>query len=132
MTGQLTPRQTERLAATLAERRAALTRAIDNHVGQHARTRYNDLVGQVGDLEDHALAELLVDDELAGIQREISELREVQAAEDRLERGGCGTCIDCGGPIGFERLLAWPTATRCVPCQETHEQTRAHPDHPTL
>lgn len=132
MTGALTPRQTERLAAILAERREELTSAIDNHVGQHAWTRYSDLVGQVGDLEDHALAELLVDDELAGIQREISELRDVQAAEDRLERGECGTCIDCGGPVGFERLLAWPTAMRCVPCQETHEQTHAHPDHPTL
>ncbi len=132
MTGQLTPRQTERLAATLADRRTALTSAIDNHFAQHARTRYADLVGQVGDLEDHALAELLIDDELAGIQRELSELRAVQAAEDRLERGACGTCIDCGGPVGFERLLAWPTAIRCLSCQETHEQTLAHPGHPTL
>lgn len=132
MTGQLTPQQTERLAAVLAERRAALTSAIDSHFAQHEQTRYTDFVGQVGDLEDHALAELLVDEELAGIQREISELREVQAAEDRLERGTCGTCIDCGGPVGFERLLAWPTATRCLPCQETHEQMHAHPDHPTL
>lgn len=132
MTGQLTPQQTERLAEVLAEQRAALASTIDNHFAQHAQTRFTDLVGQVGDLEDHALAELLVDDELAGIQREISELREIQAAEDRLKRGHCGTCLDCGGPIGFERLLAWPTATRCVPCQEAYEKTHAHPDHSTL
>ncbi|MFW5970007.1 MAG: TraR/DksA family transcriptional regulator [Halofilum sp. (in: g-proteobacteria)] len=132
MTGRLTPEQTERLAHTLAERRAALTRAIDAHFAQHAQTRHADLVGQVGDLEDHALAELLVDDELAGIQREIGELRAIQAAEDRLERGVCGICIDCGESIGFERLLAWPTATRCLPCQEAHEKTQPRPDHPTL
>lgn len=132
MNGQLTPRQAEQLAAVLAEQRAALTSAIDNHFAEHAQTRYTDLVGQVGDLEDHALAELLVDDELAGIQREISELREIQAAEDRLERGHCGTCIDCGGAVGFERLLAWPSATRCVPCQETYERTHIQPDRSTL
>lgn len=132
MTEALTPRQTERLTAALAERRAELVSAIDDHVGQHAQTRYSDLVGQVGDLEDYALAELLVDDELAEIQREIGELREVQAAEDRLARGHCGTCDDCGGPVGFERLLARPTATRCVPCQEAHEQTQTRTEHPTL
>jgi RNA polymerase-binding protein DksA len=128
----LTREQTEKLAAVLAERRTNLIHGIDTHFAQHAETRYTDLVGQVGDLEDHALAELLVDDELTGIQREIGELREVQAAEERLQRGACGTCSDCGGPIGFERLLAWPTATRCVPCQQAHEQTHVHPEHTTL
>lgn len=132
MTGQLTQQQIEQLGAVLAERRATLTREIDAHFAQHGETRYTDLIGQVGDLEDHALAEMLVDDELAGIQREIGELRSIQAAEDRLARGTCGVCIDCGGSIGFERLLAWPTATRCVPCQEAHEQTHVHPEHTTL
>lgn len=132
MTGPLTPRQIERLAATLAERRAALTSEIDAHFAQHEQTRYADLIGQVGDLEDHALAEMLVDEELAGIQRELGELREIQAAEDRLERGSCGICTDCGATIDFERLLAWPTATRCVSCQDAHEKTHAQPGHPTL
>ncbi|MEF8833868.1 MAG: TraR/DksA C4-type zinc finger protein, partial [Halofilum sp. (in: g-proteobacteria)] len=66
------------------------------------------------------------------IQREIGELRETQAAEDRLERGTCGICSDCGEAIDFERLLAWPTATRCLSCQRTHERTHAQPGHPTL
>ena len=132
MTARLTPQQTERLAAVLTEQRAALTSAIDNHIAQHVQTRFTDLVGQVGDLEDHALADLLVDEELAGIQREISELREILAAEDRLGRGEYGICIDCGGQVGFERLLARPTASRCLACQETHENAQARPDHPTL
>ncbi|WP_067563233.1 TraR/DksA family transcriptional regulator [Halofilum ochraceum] len=132
MTARLTPQQTERLAAVLAGQRAALTRTIDHHIAQHAQTRFTDLVGQVGDLEDHALADLLVDDELAGIQREIGELREILAAEDRLGRGAYGTCIDCGEPVVFERLLARPTASRCLACQERHEKAQARPDHPTL
>lgn len=132
MSGQLTTRQTEQLARLLASRRAELTSAIDSHFAEHERTRYSDLVGQVGDLEDHALAELLVDDELAGIQREIAELRDVQAAEKRLALGTCGTCVDCGDAIDFERLCAWPTATRCIPCQQQHEKTHSQPGHPTL
>lgn len=132
MTTQLTPQQTEQLAALLGGQRRELADAIDSHLAQHAQSRYTDLIGEVGDLEDRALADLLVDEELAGIQRHISELREVQAALDRLERGSCGTCIECGGPVGFERLLAWPTATRCVSCQKAHEETHTRPGHPTL
>ncbi len=132
MNGQLTSAQTEQLARLLAERRAALTAAIDSHLEAQERTGYSDLVGQVGDLEDHALAELLVDAELAGIQREIADLRDVQAAEERLALGTCGTCIDCGEAIDFERLQASPTATRCLVCQKRHEKTHAQPGHPTL
>jgi phage/conjugal plasmid C-4 type zinc finger TraR family protein len=33
-----------------------------------------------------------------------------------------GTCRDCGRPIGEERLVALPSATRCVTCQAAWEQ----------
>jgi len=34
-----------------------------------------------------------------------------------------GDCPDWGGEIGFARLLAYPTAQRCTPCQDRHEKT---------
>ena len=34
-------------------------------------------------------------------------------------------CLDCDAEINEERLEAWPTASRCVDCQERHEELAA-------
>lgn len=49
------------------------------------------------------------------------ELRAVEAAEGRLRDGTYGLCIACLRPVSYERLLALPTAERCLSCQEYHE-----------
>ena len=33
-----------------------------------------------------------------------------------------GECRDCGEPIALARLSAYPTATRCLACQQRHEK----------
>jgi RNA polymerase-binding transcription factor DksA len=33
-------------------------------------------------------------------------------------------CVDCGASVGYERLEAYPTAKRCLACQQAHEKTR--------
>ena len=33
-------------------------------------------------------------------------------------------CIDCGEPIPKERLIAVPSARRCVECQQKYERQR--------
>lgn len=33
-----------------------------------------------------------------------------------------GLCEDCAEPIPVQRLEAWPTARRCVPCQVLHDK----------
>ena len=43
-------------------------------------------------------------------------LAAVDAALDRIERGGYGICQRCGQPIGEDRLAARPTATTCISC----------------
>jgi DnaK suppressor protein len=45
-----------------------------------------------------------------------SYVAELDRALERLEAGGYGVCLDCGGPIGVERLVARPAATRCIGC----------------
>lgn len=40
-----------------------------------------------------------------------------------LRDGRYGACADCGESIPVERLLAQPTALRCVRCQALTEQT---------
>ncbi|WP_323183142.1 TraR/DksA family transcriptional regulator [Paraburkholderia sp. CNPSo 3076] len=41
-----------------------------------------------------------------------------------MAAGRYGECVDCGGPIGCERLAATPYTARCVSCQTQFEQRR--------
>ncbi|MFB8386026.1 TraR/DksA family transcriptional regulator [Microbacterium sp. NPDC055910] len=54
---------------------------------------------------------------LAGLRADAARERdEVDAALARTGTEGFGICADCGAPIPLARLVARPTATRCVPC----------------
>ncbi len=44
------------------------------------------------------------------------ELAEVEAALMRIQEGRYGTCLNCGGPMGLQRLRAIPEARYCVAC----------------
>ena len=49
--------------------------------------------------------------------------REQSEQAARLRAAGkAGTCEDCGGPIGAERMEALPDSTRCVGCQAAWDQ----------
>lgn len=104
--------------------RAALLQTGDQH---HA-----DIAGTVHDLGDESVANLLTDLGTTLYQRHLQELREIQAARRRLAEGSINRCVECGGDIGFERLLAYPIATRCIACQERHEHAYAHEASPRL
>ena len=45
-----------------------------------------------------------------------ADLGALVSARGALTAGTYGRCGRCGGPIGFERLLALPTATTCMTC----------------
>lgn len=55
------------------------------------------------------------------VQRDIDELRQVQAALFRIDTGVYGDCVDCGESIAFERLHVQPAAERCATCQTLYE-----------
>jgi len=44
------------------------------------------------------------------------ELVDIDAALARIEEGGYGRCLACGGPMGLQRLRAIPEARYCVSC----------------
>ncbi|AOJ72522.1 MULTISPECIES: TraR/DksA family transcriptional regulator [Burkholderia] len=89
---------------------------------QRADEPYANLAGTAPDEGDEANANLFVDVDHALIGMKLAELRAVDAALERLARGGYGYCADCRQPIEYERLLARPTASRCAPCQHAHER----------
>src|SRR5262245_11570622 len=80
--------------------------------------KYADVAGQVNDTEDKALADLVVDVNNAEVTRDVEELRQIQSALERIATGDYGICIRCGAEIPRERLDVYPTAERCLSCQE--------------
>ncbi|MFH0898982.1 MAG: TraR/DksA family transcriptional regulator [bacterium] len=54
-------------------------------------------------------------------QSEIDELRNIEGALKRIEKGEFGYCIDCEAPISEKRLQNSPYAARCIVCQEEFE-----------
>ena len=118
------------IAARLRHRYAEIWTDVRRELQKHEGQRYEDLVQGAGDTVDDATADLLVDLNLAEIDRDIEELRAVHAAIARLERGEYGICQECGIEIAPARLEALPQAALCVECQARQE--RPVPSTPSL
>ena len=54
-------------------------------------------------------------------ERERQNLREIDAALDRIDEGSYGICEECSEPISEARLKALPYATLCVDCKADRE-----------
>ena len=94
---------------------------------------YVELLGRGGsDTGEEAVRDLLWGLNAILFDRHIREIREIEVARTRIREGEYETCADCGEEIGFERLQARPTATRCIHCQRQHERTRAFEAAPNL
>ena len=128
----LTPEQTQELHATVERRRAALRTEIDHDLDKVRSDRLEDLAGASPDAGDESVASLISDLDQADTSRDLSELRGLDVARERIADGSYGTCIECGGDIGFERLRANPAAERCIRCQTQYERTHASPTGSTL
>jgi DnaK suppressor protein len=128
----LTQQQTQELQAAIEQRRAALLHEIREDVERVRKDRFEDLAGAAPDAGDESVAALIADLDHADVGRDLSELRGLEAARTRLADGSYGTCANCGGEIGFERLRVNPAAVRCVECQRVHEKTYASPSGSSL
>jgi DnaK suppressor protein len=128
----LTAPQTDELKAQLGARTRDLATRVREELAASQHQHYRDLAGMVTDTADEALARALVDVDTAIIDRHIVELRDIEAARERLRLGTYGICIDCGDGVVFERLAAYPTAKRCVRCQQQREHGYAHQNTPRL
>ncbi len=59
-------------------------------------------------------------------EHETAELADIERALEHIAQGHGGTCIDCAVTIPQARLLATPTALRCIGCQSAHEAQHPH------
>lgn len=108
----------------LRARRVTLRQEIRATLLRADAERYAQIADRIGDTEDRPLAEVLAEVSEAEAARDIAEIADIDLALQRLANGTYGKCTDCDGPIPEERLKAFPTAKRCLPCQQRHEQHR--------
>jgi RNA polymerase-binding protein DksA len=128
----LSKKQIEELMRAIEARRDALLAEIRADVARSRDESFGKLAGPVPDTGDEAVADLLSDLANAETTRDLTELREIEAAGARIRDGSYGRCTDCGSEIALERLRIKPEAVRCIDCQSVHEKTFAHPAEPKL
>ena len=128
----LTEKQIQELQGAIEQRRTSLVAELRDDVERVRRDRFEDLADAAPDPGDESVATLIADLGHADMERDLSELRALEAARARLADGSYGVCAECGGDIGVERLRANPAAVRCVHCQRVHEKTFAGPSTSSL
>lgn len=119
----LSENQKQTFKEELNDRFLELREEISQELLSSDEQQYIDLAGEVHDLGEESLADLLVDLQLANIHRHVQEIRDIDAALLRIASGAFGRCTDCGISIDPERLKAYVTAKRCRPCQVNFEKT---------
>jgi len=128
----LSHHQTNELREAINRRRKALIAEIRADVAKARNEPYGELAGAAPDSGDESVADLLQDLDQFDVTRDLSELRELEAARERLASGQYGVCADCGSDIEYARLRVNPGAPRCLGCQDMHEKTYAGSARPKL
>ena len=128
----LTGNQNHDFKKKLGDRFHELREEIRLELLESGDQHYIDLAGRVRDRGEESVADLLVDLQLASIDRHIQETRDIDGALMRIAARNYGVCIDCESSIAVDRLEAWPTAKRCQPCQVEYERLHVGGSGPSL
>lgn len=124
----LSQQEITRFQNLLGQRREALVDEIHAALVKSGDESFIELAGRVHDAAEESVAELLMAMNISSSKRETGELADVEAALTRIRNGVFGVCIDCGGPVGHDRLKAYPTAKRCIDCQSRRENMQGGRD----
>ena len=119
-----TDEQLAQIKTAMQKRYMELQEEIRRELAHANNGRSIDLGESLSDIPD--------DIDTALVDRQINEMRELEISLKYLMELELGDCIDCGNEIGFERLLAYPSAQRCIECQQRYEKAYPHESTPTL
>jgi DnaK suppressor protein len=128
----LDQQQTLNFKLRLRERADQLREEVQETLARSTDESPAQIAERVRDTEDDSFATLIVDTNLAEVDRDVVELRLIDSALQRLSAGTYGICTNCEQAIPMARLEAEPTAVRCVQCQELYEKTHASTGTPSL
>jgi RNA polymerase-binding protein DksA len=129
----LTQSQTSKIGKELERLHAELLEEVRGELDARENEQISELMGRTPpDSGDFSFADALADLNVAMIDRHIHEIRDIESARQRMQAGRFGICVDCANSIDFDRLMAYPTAKRCLPCQQQHEKLYSHGSTPGL
>lgn len=114
----LTSRQIEDLRQLLQQRQRQLAATLNAEL--HADDASHASITASGDA-DWTTTDIESDTLIAKAERDARELAETSAALEKVSDGRYGVCESCGEAIGYPRLLAYPSARRCLSCQQNAE-----------
>ncbi len=123
MNRNLQNKQLESLQTAMRARQTQLREEIRQALVKSDSEHYLQIADSVRELEDESFADLIVDVGLAEIDRDLDELRAIDAALLRMADGSYGICAACDRPIDVKRLNLTPQALRCIDCQPIFERT---------
>jgi len=124
----LTSADQARLKAELEARRSALRVEVKTQIagsGDEGVVGLRNRIQESGD--EWGVADGLAELDLAEVRHVLSDLTEVDLALARMRDGTYGECVDCGETIAPARLMAYPTAQRCINCQGAYERKLSGP-----
>jgi DnaK suppressor protein len=114
----ITPEQLNDLQRLLNQRYALLSKQVDSEL--HSDNAKQVSITMPSDA-DWTTANQDSADQIARVERDVHELAGVETALASIRKGTYGTCIVCSDFIDYSRLVAHPTALRCLSCQERLE-----------
>jgi DnaK suppressor protein len=117
MSTHINPLFKEQLLAQRASLLAQLSNLRGGSVGRAEASAEHFARAEDSDAQVNTARDL----EFALDEHGTAELRQVDAALERVAAGTYGLCIDCGIEIPAARLHAAPAALRCIACQEKVE-----------
>ena len=108
-------RDIDKIKLELTERK----RDLQEELMRLYKERFADEVQDQGDQALTSTMELLS----SSLQdSRVEEYNRIVRALGMIEDGTYGICVDCHEPISEKRLKSYPNATRCILCQEQHEE----------
>ena len=123
MSKSISPENTRQLRGVMLARAKQLREEIRQTLIRTDSEQYLQIADQVHDVEAESFADLIVDVNLAEIDRDVEELRAIDASIIRIAEGSYGACEECGAAIELARLRATPYVKRCIDCQTSFERT---------
>ena len=114
----LTSEQIDDLKQLLGERERQLLATLNAelHVEDGTHTAIT-----AGSDADWTTADVEADTLIARAERHSAALADTVSALEKVTDGRYGVCETCGEAIGYARLLAYPSARRCLACQTSAE-----------
>lgn len=125
MSKALTVEQLNISMARLNQRSQEFRNEIHQALLDTNQERYLELAGNVHDASEEALANSLTEIGLTNLLRYRQELNDIDSAIVRIKENSYGFCKECNKAINAKRLEAYPSALRCLECQNEFERHRS-------